>query len=65
MLKMTLIVAATAVVGFGAGVWTKSTMADHRPKEATAASTISPFEMQMKVKPNDLPVQYLRGDAYN
>jgi hypothetical protein len=60
-----LIIAVTAVVGFGAGIWTKSTMPNPRPIEATATSTISPFEMQMKVKPDDLPVPYLRSDAYN
>jgi hypothetical protein len=30
----------------------------------TALSTISPYEMQLKVKPADLPVQYMNGDAF-
>jgi hypothetical protein len=25
-------------------------------------STISPYEMHLKVKPHDLPVQYMQGD---
>ena len=65
MLKMALIVAATAVPAFGAGIWTASTMARPRPAEANAVispSTISPYDMQLKVKPHDLPVQYMQGD---
>ena len=67
MLKMILVVAATAVPAFGAGIWTASTMA-HRPSieaNATAAlSTHSPYEMHLKVKPADLPVQYMNGNAF-
>jgi hypothetical protein len=77
MLKMILIVAVTAVLGFAAGIWTETTMARHHPAEANAVisrstetgatstpSTISPYEMHLKVKPHDLPVQYMQGD-YN
>ena len=63
--KMALIVAATAVLAFVAGIWTASTMARPRPAEASAVispSTISPYDMQLKVKPHDLPVQYMQGD---
>jgi hypothetical protein len=77
MLKMILIVAATAVPAFAAGIWAESTMARHQSAEANAVSTpstetsatstpstISPYEMHLKVKPHDLPVQYMQGD-YN
>jgi hypothetical protein len=38
-------------------------MARPRPAEANAViSTISPYEMQLNVKPHDLPVQYMQGD---
>ena len=64
MLKMALILAATAVPAFGAGILTASTMAGPRPAEATVISptTISPYDMQLNVKPHDLPVQYMQGD---
>jgi hypothetical protein len=64
MLKIALIVAATAVPAFGVG-WTASTMAHPRLAEATAVispTTISPYDMQLNVKPHDLPVQYMQGD---
>jgi hypothetical protein len=77
MLKMILIVVATAVLAFAAGIWADSTMASHHPAQANAVTapstetsapsttpTISPYEMHLKVKPNDLPVQYMQGD-YN
>jgi hypothetical protein len=62
MLKIVLIVVATAVLAFAAGVWTKSTVL------ATSAvtpnpSTLSPSEMHLKVNPRDLPIQ--RVDNYN
>ena len=65
MLKMALIVGATAVLAFVAGIWTASTMARPRPAEANAVispTTISPYDMQLNVKPHDLPVQYMQGD---
>jgi hypothetical protein len=64
MLKMALIVAATAVPAYAAGIWTASTTAP-LPAEANTVispSTISPYDMQLKVKPHDLPVQYMQGD---
>ena len=76
MLKMILIVVATAVLAFAAGIWAESTMASHHlakanavnaPSDTSATSTpptISPYEMHLKVKPSDLPVQYMQGD-YN
>ena len=67
MLKIILVVAATAVPAFGAGIWTASTMAHEHSIEANvtaASSIISPYEMQFKVKPADLPVQYTEGDAF-
>jgi hypothetical protein len=67
MLKMILVVAATAAPAFGAGIWTASTMAHDHSIEANvtaASSTISPYEMQLKVKPADIPVQYMQGDAF-
>jgi hypothetical protein len=67
MLKMILVVAATATPAFGAGIWTAPTMAHDHSIEANltgASSTISPYEMQLKVKPADLPVQYMQGDAF-
>jgi hypothetical protein len=67
MLKTALIVAATAVLSFGAGIWTEATLAEHHRTETGAVSipsTISPAEMHRKVKPDDLPVQYMQGDFY-
>ena len=64
MLKMIFVVAATAVPAFGAGVWAGSIVAPNRSvatNGTTTASTISPYEMQLKVKPDDLPVQYMKG----
>jgi hypothetical protein len=72
MLKMILIVVATAVLAFAAGIWAESTIASHHlakanavnaPSDTSATSTrVSPYEMHLKVKPNDLPVQYMQGD---
>ena len=65
MVKTILIVAATAVPAFGAGFWTEATMAGHQRTETRVVSipsTISPSEMHRKVKPDDLPVQYMQGD---
>jgi hypothetical protein len=63
MLKAALIVAATAVVCFATGFWTESTMARQPTFAATGfPATISPAEMQLNVKPSDLPVQYMEAD---
>lgn len=65
MVKIILILVATAVPAFAAGVWTQATLAGHHATESIPASdlaSISPYEMQLKVKPNDLPVQYMKGD---
>ena len=63
--KIILVVVATAVPAFAAGVWTQASLAErHRPEIRTSStpSTISPLEMHRKVKPDDLPVQYMEGD---
>jgi hypothetical protein len=65
MVKTTLIVIATAIPAFGAGIWTEATMAEHQRTETRVVShtsTVSPSEMHLKVKPDDLPVQYMQGD---
>jgi hypothetical protein len=76
MLKMILIVATTAVPAFAAGIWAESTMAGHHPAQANAITapstetsapstpTNSPYDMHLKLKTRDLPVQYMQGD-YN
>ena len=55
MLKMTLIVVATALVAFMAGVWTKSTVLATGTRSAVAS--VSPYELHLKVRPGDLPAQ--------
>jgi hypothetical protein len=65
MVKTTLIVVATAIPAFGAGFWAEATLAEHQRTETKVVgipSTISPFELHHKVKPSDLPVQYMVGD---
>jgi hypothetical protein len=49
MAKIILILVATAVPAFAAGVWTQATLARRHAAEG-------------KVKPDDLPVQYMNGD---
>jgi hypothetical protein len=62
MLKMTVVVATTAILAFGVGVWTgTSVRAISTP--APAAATISPTELQLKIKPTELEV--LQIDNYN
>ena len=64
MVKIILIVVATAVPAFGAGIWT-ATLVEHQRTETgvvSTSSTISPSEMHRKVKPDDLPIQYMQGD---
>jgi hypothetical protein len=63
MVKTTLIVVATAIPAFGAGIWTESTLTEHQRTETSVVSipsTISPSEL--KVKPDDLPIQNMQGD---
>ena len=65
MVRMIVIAVATALPAFGVGVWTQATLAEHqRPQTRVLSipSTISPFEMHRKVRPDDLPVQYMQGD---
>jgi hypothetical protein len=64
MTKIILVAVPTAFVAFAAGVWAE---AESRPKQAVAVQaplTITPSEMQHNIKPDDLPVQYMKGD-YN
>jgi hypothetical protein len=66
MSKMILVAVGAIVLGFGLGFWTKSTFAD-RPVVALSvnpSSSISPLEMHSKLKSDDIPVQYMRGDSY-
>jgi hypothetical protein len=66
MFKMILVAAGAVVLGFASGFWTKSTLAD-RPDVALSigpTSSLSPFEMHLKVTPADIPVQYMHGDSY-
>jgi hypothetical protein len=65
MIKIILVVVATAVPAFAAGIWTEATLVEHPRTETrvvSTPSTISPSEMHGKVKPDDLPVQYMQGD---
>jgi hypothetical protein len=65
MVRIIVIVVATAVPAFGAGVWTQATRAEHQRTQTRVvgmASTISPSELHRKVKADDLPVQYMQGD---
>jgi hypothetical protein len=65
MTKFVLAVVLTAIPAFTAGVWTQATLAGHHATESIPAnnlSTISPSEMHGKVKPDDVPVQYMQGD---
>jgi hypothetical protein len=65
MIKFVLAVVLTAIPAFAAGMWTQGTLAGHHAPESIPASnvsTISPSEMQRKVKPDDLPIQYMQGD---
>jgi len=62
MMKIILVALPTAILAFGAGVWAEG---GRHPKQAVAASaplTISPLEMQRNMKPDDMPVQYMKGD---
>jgi hypothetical protein len=65
MTKFVLAVVLTAIPAFAAGMWTQGTLAQHHAAETIPAnnlSTISPSDMHRKVKPNDLPIQYMQGD---
>jgi len=62
MMKIILVALPTAILTFAAGVWAGGAL---HPKQAVAASaplTISPLEMQRNMKPDELPVQYMKGD---
>ncbi len=65
MIRTTLIVAATAIPAFGAGIWTHTLLAEHQRAEAGTVSflpTISPLEMHRNMKADNLPVQYMQGN---
>jgi hypothetical protein len=63
MVKTVAVVVAIAITSFAAGVWTQGKLAAPvATAAATTASTISPLEMQLTVKPRDLSVQYMQGD---
>jgi hypothetical protein len=62
MPKIVLIVVVTALLAFAAGVWTKSTVLA-TGAATPGAATLSPSEMHLRVKPQDLPIQ--RVDDYN
>ena len=66
MFKMTLVAAGALALGFASGFWTKSTLADHPDVALSVGPTLSlsPLEMHLKVKPADIPVQYMRDDSY-
>lgn len=67
MAKIILVLAATAASAFAAGLWTHATLAGRHDTESIPAknlATNSPFEMQLKVKPDDLPVQYMIAPPY-
>jgi len=62
MLKMTIVIATTAFLAFGVGVWTGSRV--HAVGAVPpAAVTISPTELHLKIKPSELEV--LQVDNYN
>jgi hypothetical protein len=51
------------VVAFPAGMWAHAALSGRHAIEISAApSTVSPSEMQRAMKPDDLPVQYMKGD---
>jgi hypothetical protein len=65
MIKIVVIVVATAVPAFGAGIWTRATLIEHQRTQTRVViipPTISPSEMHREVKADDLPVQYMQGD---
>ena len=62
MAKMTVVVTAMALLAFGLGVWTKSSVFA-TAATTPAVSTISPAELHLRVKPEELPV--LVVDNYN
>jgi hypothetical protein len=65
MVRIIVIASATALPAFGVGVWTQATQAAHQRTQTRVVSipsTISPSEMHRRVKPDDLPVQYMQGD---
>jgi hypothetical protein len=66
MFKMILVAVGAIVLGFGLGFWTKATFADPSvvALSVSPSSSISPLELHSKLKSDDIPVQYMRGDSY-
>ncbi len=65
MIRTTLIVAATAIPAFGAGMWTHTLLPEYHRAEAGTVSflrMISPLEMHRTLKHHNLPVQHMQGD---
>lgn len=62
MMRMLGVIGITALLAFGAGVWTESRMLAASVTVQPAA-TISPRAMHLQVRPNELPV--LQVDNYN
>jgi hypothetical protein len=62
MLKMTVIIAMTALLSFGAGIWA-GTGVRATGAPSPAVTTISPSELHLRIKPGDLEVQHV--DNYN
>ena len=55
MLKIASVIAIAAVVGFAAGVWAGPTVRANGAA-SSAAQTISPTELQLKIAPGALEV---------
>jgi hypothetical protein len=62
MLKMTVIVAATALLAFGVGVWAGPTVRAIGAAPTTV-STISPSELHLRIEPEQLGSTQI--DNYN
>ncbi len=60
MMRIIVLVAATAMLSFSAGFWTKSTLATSTLAARTAApATISPADLHRRLKADELPVQQI------
>ena len=62
MMKIILVALPPAVLALWSWCMGRGVL---HPKQAVAADaplTISPSEMQRNMKPDDLPVQYMKGD---
>ena len=66
MSKMTLTVAATAILGFAAGILTEPRILPPQSVQAATItpSTISPIEMHRQLKPDDVPVQFMKPSDF-